>query len=343
MSSTCEGPNELANSEDGCCPGSVGAADDGGCARCGDLKVGPGESCDPPSSCPTQESCLALSKNCIQTRFSGDPTLCTARCELLADSITVCKSEDECCPAGCDRSVDSDCPEQCGDGKVDTSAGETCEPESRSLSCDIDCDDQDPCTVDMPTGSARNCNVRCSQRPIVQPADGDQCCPPGANAVNDKDCRAVCGNGVMEPGEQCDGGDGCDSNCQAAAPECPGPSFSDACRRCTCTSCPAETMGCYRSGLFLRNIQCAAAVGCGLTNQCVGACTGDLGCLGRNCWFGTGFPDTPAGACVMPIQAAAGGDAANVVAASGDSRYALYHAEHFLTCVKKQCATECEL
>ena len=32
----------------------------------------------------------------------------------------------------------------------------------------------------------------------------DGCCPKGCNATNDGDCPAVCGNGVVEPGETCD-------------------------------------------------------------------------------------------------------------------------------------------
>jgi cysteine-rich repeat protein len=47
---------------------------------------------------------------------------------------------------------------------------------------------------------------------------GDGCCPSGCNATNDSDCAAVCGNGVVEPGEICDdgntmNGDGCDPTC----------------------------------------------------------------------------------------------------------------------------------
>src|SRR5206468_1998314 len=35
-------------------------------------------------------------------------------------------------------------------------------------------------------------------------APGDGCCPPGANASQDSDCSSVCGNAVVEPGEECD-------------------------------------------------------------------------------------------------------------------------------------------
>ncbi len=57
------------------------------------------------------------------------------------------------------------------------------------------------------------CNVE-----IVLPADGDDCCPDGANANDDSDCAPVCGNGEVEEGEACDDGnqepgDGCDAAC----------------------------------------------------------------------------------------------------------------------------------
>ena len=35
--------------------------------------------------------------------------------------------------------------------------------------------------------------------------DGDGCCAPGCNATNDSDCTPICGNGVVEAGETCDG------------------------------------------------------------------------------------------------------------------------------------------
>src|SRR5262249_4989754 len=81
-----------------------------------------------------------------------------------------------------------------------------------------DCNDSDACTIDSLTGSG--CTVRCAHMAITMPSSTpDGCCPPGGNANNDADCRPVCGNGIVEPGEQCDdnntvNGDGCSSTCQ---------------------------------------------------------------------------------------------------------------------------------
>lgn len=45
----------------------------------------------------------------------------------------------------------------------------------------------------------------CSHTPITACIDGDGCCPMGCTALNDNDCGAVCGNGVIEGAEECDG------------------------------------------------------------------------------------------------------------------------------------------
>jgi len=72
-------------------------------------------------------------------------------------------------------------------------------------------------TVDAGIQPDEQCNVT-----IVDPIDGDNCCPDGANATNDSDCAPVCGNGVLEGSEECDdgntaAGDGCDGACATEA------------------------------------------------------------------------------------------------------------------------------
>ena len=46
--------------------------------------------------------------------------------------------------------------------------------------------------------------------------NNDGCCPAGCNANTDNDCKAVCNNGVIEPGETCDPL----SSCTAASQAC---------------------------------------------------------------------------------------------------------------------------
>jgi cysteine-rich repeat protein len=88
---------------------------------------------------------------------------------------------------------------------------------------------------------------------ITLPIDGDACCPAGADATNDDDCPSVCGNGVVEPGETCEGA-GCPTSCAT----------TDACNPMALTGDPATC-----------------------TSQCVGApilsCTNGDGCCPDAC------------------------------------------------------------
>jgi hypothetical protein len=202
-------PIDSARDGDGCCQNGATGAEDSDCLRCGNSIVEPGESCDPPEDCPTLDSCVATAP-CVAARLQGSARSCDARCILQA--IDVC-SDDGCCPANCDATDDADCSSQCGDGEVDEDAGETCEPVADRLQCAANCDDGDPCTADIELGSAQNCSLQCLNTPIASANPGDDCCPPGTNAASDSDCAAMCGNGVPESGEECDGQATCASDC----------------------------------------------------------------------------------------------------------------------------------
>ena len=188
---------------DGCCPAGADANSDADCsARCGNGTVESGETCDPIASCPTAASCKA-SNACLRAVLEGAAESCSVRCRM--ESIVQCVSGDGCCPAGCSRASDSDCSPSCGDGVVSLSAGELCEPRSTTQPCPTTCDDKNSCTLDFLTGSASNCNAACTEIPVLLPSNGDGCCPLGANANTDRDCQPICGNGVREAGETCDG------------------------------------------------------------------------------------------------------------------------------------------
>jgi hypothetical protein len=127
----------------------------------------------------------------------------------LHQPITTPLKGDGCCPKNATAKTDDDCAPECGDGV--TNGDEICDGDD----CPADCDDSDPCTADKLDGSRALCTAVCTHKTITTPKNDDGCCPPDANAVLDNDCKAVCGNGVKEGGELCDGD--CPTSCGAAS------------------------------------------------------------------------------------------------------------------------------
>jgi hypothetical protein len=88
----------------------------------------------------------------------------------------------------------------CGNGAVDD--GETCDGAD---SCPTECDaPTDACMTNELEGSAETCDAKCTPKPVTACTPDDGCCPSGCSAPEDTDCP-VCGNGVVEAGETCDG------------------------------------------------------------------------------------------------------------------------------------------
>ncbi|MFH2008060.1 MAG: hypothetical protein ABI333_15870, partial [bacterium] len=116
-------------------------------AVCGDGNVDPGETCDPPATCPT--ACND-GNACTADTLTGSAASCNAACSYSA--ISACAHGDGCCPAGCDAVSDNDCSASCGNSVLEP--GETCDPPA---SCPTTCDDGNACTNDTLTGSAANC------------------------------------------------------------------------------------------------------------------------------------------------------------------------------------------
>ncbi|MFH2010798.1 MAG: MYXO-CTERM sorting domain-containing protein, partial [bacterium] len=200
-------PITECHDSDGCCAAGCDASVDNDCsASCGNSVLEPGETCDPPASCPTT---CDDGNACTVDTLTGSAVNCNVDCSNA--SISECHDGDGCCAAGCDASVDSDCSASCGDGTVD--AGETCDPPA---SCPTDCDDGDACTDDILTGSAANCNVACSYNTISACVNGDGCCPDGCDETTDDDCSITCGNGTLDPGETCDPPSSCPATCDSA-------------------------------------------------------------------------------------------------------------------------------
>jgi hypothetical protein len=76
-------------------------------ASCGNSVVEKGETCDPPSLCPT--GCADDGDPCTLDRLRGAATSCTAHCEHQAILLCSGSSADKCCPTGCTAPTDVDC------------------------------------------------------------------------------------------------------------------------------------------------------------------------------------------------------------------------------------------
>jgi hypothetical protein len=322
-----------AREGDGCCPEGVGPGEDSDCGECGDGIIGPTESCDPPESCPTKKQC-AQRNQCLVGVFSGDPERCTARCELSV--VRECVDGDGCCAEDCSAGSDDDCSASCGDGAVQVEAGETCELEDRAAPCSESCDDGESCTRDLLTGSASNCNAQCTAQPINEARNGDGCCPPGAHALIDDDCAPACGNGIVEPGEACDGGGLCSAGCTLTDEgQCVAADTTNAdqvCKQCRCQRCTQSMLGCFDNPdpTFVSN--CRAVVECGH----------DAHCTGDACYCGSNtFCNLPNGPCRSAIDRAAAAEGQSVANCSDDATCSLSQTAAIGACVEANCRTEC--
>ena len=191
----------------------------------------------------------------------------------------------------------------CGNGVLD--AGEKCDksiPVGKKGACPKKCDDKNPCTTDAPTG--KDCAVSCKYTPVTKPKNGDGCCPPGANSTNDTDCKASCGNGVLEKGE------GCDPGIKAGAGKCKTKADCDDKNVCTvdalvgskcsvkCTNTavkanPNAKDKCCPPGLSsVDDADCPQPCGPDTTKNCVNTCKGVKCPAGFYCQYGKCLPKT---------------------------------------------------
>jgi cysteine-rich repeat protein len=146
-------------------------------------------------------ACLLLF--CVASGCIAPPAVLPSMC---GDGFVNENAGEECDHEGTSATCDIDCTlAGCGDGMVNALAGEECDTEGSSSTCDEDC------TI-----------ARCGDGTVNSAAgetcdDGNVLAGDGCNA----DCRmhGVCGNGRLDTGEVCDdrnttGGDGCSASCQ---------------------------------------------------------------------------------------------------------------------------------
>ncbi|HKP58399.1 MAG TPA: hypothetical protein VJV78_16855 [Polyangiales bacterium] len=350
--------NNLGGSAGGGAAGMAGAATAGAAGQseppspgggaethCGDGQVDPMEKCDTgilsssPGACPTV---CGSTESCQLVELTGSG--CDLECHVREIG---CKGGDGCCPAQCKPADDSDCSGQCGDGIVQADKGETCEPKpigEGNLGCPSqkDCDDGDACTTDTLSGSAENCNAVCKHMPVTSPQGGDGCCPSGANANSDSDCKPKCGNGVREGDEACDGTTGCDAMCKLTLTDqqimCLDGLAETGCERCECMSCAEAMFGCSKSGDASRDQACTMVENCAISEHCAGsACYCGTAQFGIDCVYRANGP------CKSIIEAAAGTtSAARIDAMYRDPETVLGRAQALGNCRRAQCVSECQ-
>lgn len=72
---------------------------------CGNGAINPGETCDPPASCP---AACDDGDACTTDALVGSRADCNVVCTHAP--IAACAGGDGCCPAGCTNAADADCP-----------------------------------------------------------------------------------------------------------------------------------------------------------------------------------------------------------------------------------------
>jgi len=166
----------------------------------------------------------------------------------------------------------------CGNGVLDP--GENCDPQASGADrCPTECPDAElECADIVLVGSANDCTARCEVRPVGC-IDGDGCCSLGCDANSDSDCTNVCGDGVVDANETCDGD--CPTSCDDNN-ACTVDSFTGSAETCSlvCVNTPRTTCvdndGCCPAGCTSDNDNdCSDTCGNGVVDQnetCDGDC-----------------------------------------------------------------------
>ncbi|KNC54224.1 uncharacterized protein AMSG_10016 [Thecamonas trahens ATCC 50062] len=196
-------------------PCDVAETCDGTTPTCpGDVLVSTGIVCrEVAGVCDVAETCTGTSASCPADNFVSSATVCRFAAGVC-DVAESCTGSSPLCPANARR------------------AGEICRPAAGSLCdqpevCSSSSDDCPPDTF-LPSGTPCNNGAACD-------GTSDTCDGTGPNSCvgsNPAGCVFTCGDGVVEPGEQCDDGNTVNGDCCSAT--CQFESSSTPCATASC-------------------------------------------------------------------------------------------------------------
>jgi cysteine-rich repeat protein len=215
------------------------------------LSTDPTRNCTPSDPCAGQGTCNDTTHVCTAGTPEGNGTICAGESsdggvldagpDADAGGIEVCKAA-TCVPGYCGDGV-LEPGEQCDFGSGN-GAGTGCETD-----CKFSCT-KSPNSCTQPTDTCAGTNA-CTN--VVVNGDTGQHCVQGSPLANGTTCgtggtcqggicqTATCGNGVIDPGEQCDfgagnnvAGSGCNPDCQFSCQKTP----TDTCQTNVCTADP---------------------------------------------------------------------------------------------------------
>jgi hypothetical protein len=238
------------------------------------------------------------------TPVTGDTSSFLCSVAKAGEVVTVTANNGECTKA---LTTTVSCKSVlCGNGVVDTAAGETCDTGIPNVPCPADCNSvcgdgiAEAPVEDCDPGNTDNCNGTCKVRtpvcgdgflttvgPNAEPCDGTKF--PGGVIPAGKICSTtctvidkpvvVCGNGVVEEGEQCD---------DAVAPfpsSAASPTCSSTCKKISTPAC----VTCENAGDCFESVNNCLGVAAPFTAAQQVACYDVMGCIeASNCFDGTG-------------------------------------------------------
>jgi len=256
--------------------------------------------------CPSPLQCAAVQPVCIETNCGNghvdtneicddgnvmDGDGCSHDCKREGCGNGTVDPGEDCDPPGSTTTSGIPCSaackfEVCGNGLIDSDTPEQCDDGSANTDT--------PCTTPAyqnPPATCSNCTSSCSIRIVEGPYCGDHICQTADGetiATCSQDC-AGCGNGAIDPGEECDLGAGnTDTACTAPAYNNP----PNTCSTCT-SSCTINTV----VGPYCGDTVCSDGE---TGTSCPGDCTGCGNGLvegAEQCDNGSGNTDTQ---CATP-------------------------------------------